>query len=52
VTAASFRALSGLDTKGEVEERVRSWLKESADEFDIIFAYDEEALRGRTEAPV
>jgi hypothetical protein len=39
-----FCALSqGLDTKeGRFEERVRGWLKESADEFDIIFAYDEE----------
>jgi hypothetical protein len=39
-----FCALSqGLDTKeGKFEERVRSWLKESGDEFDIIFAYDEE----------
>ncbi|MGI9067377.1 MAG: methyltransferase [Pyrinomonadaceae bacterium] len=40
----TFCALTlGLDTKTEsFEERVRSWLKESADEFDILFGFVEE----------
>jgi SAM-dependent methyltransferase len=33
----------GVDTKeGKFEERVRRWLKDSGDEFDIIFAFTDE----------
>jgi SAM-dependent methyltransferase len=35
-----FALTQGRDTKeGKFEERVRTWLKDQADEFDILFAY-------------
>lgn len=37
-----FALTQGRDTKeGKFEERVRTWLKAQADEFDILFAYSE-----------
>jgi SAM-dependent methyltransferase len=37
-----FALTQGRDTKeGKFEERVRTWLKDQADEFDILYAYSE-----------
>lgn len=57
-----FALTQGRDTKeGKFEERVRTWLKGQADEFDILYAYFEEftaqeilksiARRARTSGP-
>jgi len=57
-----FALTQGRDTKeGKFEERVRTWLKDQADEFDILFAYFQEltsqeilktiARRDRTSGP-